>query len=158
MKRIANVSWETDGEAVELPGSVELPAGLAADSIADWLSDKYGWLVKSFTVINIYEPDVFVRQLGRWLEKNATDYKVHGAGPEAAKSLRACMWKDDQYTVDDDQGNPKAVWFSTEGVLNHALHYGTGGKLRKKFDLFLAKRGYKVKTLANCFYVLVPTV
>lgn len=47
MKAI-NVVWETDGEKIDLPTEVDLPNNIDEESIADYLSDKYGWLVLSF--------------------------------------------------------------------------------------------------------------
>jgi len=46
-----SVHWETDGEEVSLPSETEVPADLDIDEIANYLSDKYGWLVKSFVVL-----------------------------------------------------------------------------------------------------------
>jgi len=39
--------WETDGENIDLPNKVEVPVDIKEEEVADWLSDKYGWLVKS---------------------------------------------------------------------------------------------------------------
>jgi hypothetical protein len=38
------VSWETDGEDVDLPLEVDVPE-MEEEEVADWLSDTYGWLV-----------------------------------------------------------------------------------------------------------------
>jgi hypothetical protein len=43
------IDWDTDGEAVNLPASVVIEAE-DEDSIADALSDKYGWCVSSFFI------------------------------------------------------------------------------------------------------------
>lgn len=43
-----SVQWETDKEEVSLPSEVKVPADLDDDQIVDYLSDKYGWFVKSF--------------------------------------------------------------------------------------------------------------
>ena len=40
-----SVEWETDGEKPDVPKIVEIPDEL----ITDYLSDEYGWLVKSWT-------------------------------------------------------------------------------------------------------------
>ena len=48
--KIVSVIWDTDGKDVSLPSEVEVPAELKKEEIADYLSDKYGWLVKSFSV------------------------------------------------------------------------------------------------------------
>ena len=46
--RFGERAWETDGEDVDLPGSVEVPA-LEEHEVSDWLSDKYGWLVAGWS-------------------------------------------------------------------------------------------------------------
>jgi hypothetical protein len=46
--KIKNITWETDGEEVDLPTEVDLPNGIEPDdddAINDYLSDTYGWLV-----------------------------------------------------------------------------------------------------------------
>ena len=47
-----NISWDTDGESVDIPNEVKLDVDLSSDEIeyygADELSDKYGWCVNSF--------------------------------------------------------------------------------------------------------------
>ena len=48
--RIYNIKWDTDDfdpEECGLPMEVSTPS-LFEDEIADWLSDKYGFLVESF--------------------------------------------------------------------------------------------------------------
>jgi len=44
-----NIRWETDGKKVDLPDSFRLfmQADDIEDGIADALSDRFGWLVKS---------------------------------------------------------------------------------------------------------------
>ena len=49
----ANIDWETDGDdevKKELPKKVEIPQDVTEDTVADWLSDKYGWLVNSVSI------------------------------------------------------------------------------------------------------------
>ena len=48
--KITNITWETDGEVVDLPTEVEVDDDLDEDEIADYLSDEYGWLVESFAL------------------------------------------------------------------------------------------------------------
>lgn len=48
-----NIDWETDGDdkvKKELPKKVEIPKDVTEDTVADWLSDKYGWLVNSVSI------------------------------------------------------------------------------------------------------------
>lgn len=49
MSRTYKVDWETDGEVVDLPETIELPDSISAEDAADYLSDKYGWLIKDLT-------------------------------------------------------------------------------------------------------------
>jgi len=50
-KKAINIVWETDNEQITLPTEVEIPEQIDnINMIADYLSDKYGWLVKSFDV------------------------------------------------------------------------------------------------------------
>jgi len=44
---VYNINWETDGETIDLPVKVEIPFGVKAHEVADWLSDKYGWCINS---------------------------------------------------------------------------------------------------------------
>ena len=57
-KKIKNITWETDGEEVELPTEVDLPNGIEPDdddAINDYLSDTYGWLVIDWRIVARYE-------------------------------------------------------------------------------------------------------
>ena len=47
-----SVNWETDGEKVDLPEVVKIPNYVVDDEIADYLSDKYGWLVNSYSELD----------------------------------------------------------------------------------------------------------
>ena len=56
---VSNITWDTDGEAVNLPEKVIIDnptdemledADGYADAICDYLSDKYGWCVFNFSV------------------------------------------------------------------------------------------------------------
>jgi len=65
MIKAINIEWETDNEEIDLPKEVELPFGVAncecgelncesnCESVNNFLSDKYGWLVKNYTIIKI---------------------------------------------------------------------------------------------------------
>jgi len=60
MLKAININWETDGENVNLPTEVKIPTEIAKIYkkdrndyvITDWLSDEFGWLVKSFDISN----------------------------------------------------------------------------------------------------------
>ncbi len=44
------IDWDTDGEPVSLPSVVDVPGDIEPEDVADWLSDKYGWLVSELAV------------------------------------------------------------------------------------------------------------
>ena len=50
--KITEITWETDGEEVDLPTEVDVPDELGYDenAICDYLSDEYGWLVIGFAM------------------------------------------------------------------------------------------------------------
>lgn len=50
---VSGIVWDTDGEDAEdlgLPTQVEVPLCVDKDNIADYLSDRYGYCVKSFVL------------------------------------------------------------------------------------------------------------
>jgi len=59
--KIANITWETDGEEQEslgLPYEVDLPHSIDEgdyDAINNYLSDTYGWLVIDWQIRGKYE-------------------------------------------------------------------------------------------------------
>lgn len=56
--KVYDISWETDGEEVDLPTEVILEMPIPGDEIADTLSDEYGFLIKYFSSEVIeYEED-----------------------------------------------------------------------------------------------------
>jgi len=59
--RVSSIDWDTDGDDVDLP--TEMVVDTAAEGIedpdteiADWLSDKYGFCVKSVAFEPVSEP------------------------------------------------------------------------------------------------------
>lgn len=50
---MVNVDVEWDGDELdnELPNVVEVPADLDEEDVADWISDKYGWCVSSWSFV-----------------------------------------------------------------------------------------------------------
>ena len=77
MKHITNILWDTDGEIVpELPLEVLAPDEVDDESIADWLSDKYGFCVDAFNS----------KELNGELKVELTIY-VPGSDEEDAKVL-----------------------------------------------------------------------
>jgi len=47
------IDWETDNEIVDLPNEVIVPNEILDEDIANYISDKYGWLIKSLTLKKI---------------------------------------------------------------------------------------------------------
>ncbi len=50
MQTVTNIQWDTDGEDVGLPTTVQIPDDIEADDIADHLSDTFCFCVFSFQV------------------------------------------------------------------------------------------------------------
>ena len=50
MITVKEIDWETDGEEIDLPTTMEVPSDLEEDEIADYLSDQKGWLVNGFVM------------------------------------------------------------------------------------------------------------
>ncbi len=54
-----SVKWETDGKKVNhLPEIVDVPREIEVDEVAEWLSNKYGWLISSLAKVgmcNVHE-------------------------------------------------------------------------------------------------------
>lgn len=53
--KVVNIDWDTDGEEVELPSEVIIDTqaeGIENPEmeVADWLSDRFGWCVNSFSI------------------------------------------------------------------------------------------------------------
>jgi hypothetical protein len=83
MITITGIDWETDGEDIDLPTTMKVPADLEEDEIADYLSDQKGWLVNGFVMgaesFNAEHPDTgeilacpHCEQEVDWLETKAS--------------------------------------------------------------------------------------
>lgn len=54
--KITDILWDTDGDiTIILPTTVDVPDDLDIDQVSDYLSDEYGWLVKSFSMPDDYD-------------------------------------------------------------------------------------------------------
>lgn len=100
-----NIDWDTEGEDVDLPTKVKLPAGIDDEDVTDYLSDTYGWLVNGYNIEgnlneSIEDDDIqfdptnnkvtrksWVKQLsnGRWLGTGSQGHKVFATKEEAEK-------------------------------------------------------------------------
>ncbi len=47
---VTDIDWDTDGEIVDLPSKVQIPNGIEVCGIADYLSDEFGWCIKSYLI------------------------------------------------------------------------------------------------------------
>jgi len=52
---VKDIDWDTDGDDVDLPETVKIPASEIdeesdEDAVADWLSDRYGYCVESYEI------------------------------------------------------------------------------------------------------------
>ena len=47
---IKNIHWDTDGEEINLPTEVFIEEDINEEEIADYLSDKYGFCIFSFSI------------------------------------------------------------------------------------------------------------
>lgn len=52
---VTEIDWETDGEDVDLPTTMDVPSDLEEDEIADYLSNQKGWLVNGFVIADACE-------------------------------------------------------------------------------------------------------
>ena len=73
------IDWETDGQEVDLPKSVKVPDDLDSDEIADYLSDKHGFLVNSF---QIKDAESF--------EANVEEHSCSECGEEGSEGVCGC--------------------------------------------------------------------
>jgi hypothetical protein len=88
MKRIATqIQWETDGEEVELPDRIEIPGNIDDDGIADYLSDKTGFLHNGFNIeqsIDLY----MVEETDAWHSRNsATPMGLYHSKDDAIEAI-----------------------------------------------------------------------
>ncbi len=49
--RTVRVTWETDGEDIELPELVDVPIHLIDEEVSEYLSDTTGWLVEGWVEV-----------------------------------------------------------------------------------------------------------
>ena len=70
--RIYNIKWETDGVDISLPEEIviaEKNIGVEENDVADYLSDTYGFLVRSFRISKGY--DYNIREIEALTEREA---------------------------------------------------------------------------------------
>tara|TARA_Y100000996_G_C22504993_1_gene635992 strand:+ start:651 stop:1268 length:618 start_codon:yes stop_codon:yes gene_type:complete len=137
-----HIDWETDGEEVDLPKTVEVPDDLDADEIADYLSDEYGFLVNSFQIkdaesydaeLDDYTPEELTTS-----NVNVGDFMVDaGKGSYGSEEGYMADWDNAPYSSWDDAWSDdvnfpivekeERVWLknlTTIGVLAGAIYIG----------------------------------
>lgn len=50
LRWVSDIDWDTDGQNVDLPTEIPIQGNVPDEDIADYLSDHYGFCVKSFSV------------------------------------------------------------------------------------------------------------
>jgi len=104
--KVTDITWDTDGEDIELPTEVEVPNDIAhdedgridEDEIADYLSDEYGWCVISFSLPT---DDEMIRQA---LIKGFQDYYEHTSAFYQGESVEDILnWLERQKPTNQDE-------------------------------------------------------
>ena len=137
-----HIDWETDGQEVDLPKTVEVPDDLDADEIADYLSDEYGFLVNAFQIkdaesydaeLEDYSPEELTTS-----NVNVGDFMVDaGKGSYGSEEGYMADWENAPYSSwddawSDDVNFPRVekqekLWLknlTTIGVLAGAIYIG----------------------------------
>ena len=137
-----HIDWETDGQEVDLPKTVEVPDDLDADEIADYLSDEYGFLVNAFQIkdaesydaeLEDYSPEELTTS-----NVNVGDFMVDaGKGSYGSEEGYMADWENAPYSSWDDAWSDdvnfpivekqEKLWLknlTTIGVLAGAIYIG----------------------------------
>jgi len=136
------IDWETDGQEVDLPKTVEVPDNLDADEIADYLSDEYDFLVNTFQIkdaesygaeLEDYTPEELTTS-----NVNVGDFMVDaGKGSYGSEEGYMADWENTPYSSWDDAWSDdvnihmvekqERLWLknlTTIGVLAGAIYIG----------------------------------
>lgn len=124
-----DIDWETDGDSKakkELPKKVEIPQDVVEDDVADWLSDKYGWLVNSVSITEITNDRYQVREFDgpgakfgvydtkqkKFVQKGSKKVMIASCNDlnkkASLKESSNVIWKSDMTADDYDQDDLKA--------------------------------------------------
>lgn len=106
--KIFNIIWETDGEQVDLPSEVQVEPSyrrLDEDEVADYLSDKYGWLVNSFEIEGEYG---YCPICGHAFEQGEMDYNYDTAHTDYV--CPECDWEGNETEVEEDEPSEMQIW------------------------------------------------
>lgn len=90
--KVTDIFWDTDDETVDLPSSVEITDSidLDSDAIADYLSDKYGFLVEGFN----YEAIDSFYQLLAFDTDTDNFFSLHSRSKDKVLSDGFTLWQE----------------------------------------------------------------
>ena len=140
-KRYAyDIDWETDGDEEakkELPTKVRIPEDIDKDSVADWLSDKYGWLVNSVSLeesLKEATDEEYEEYIKREKERAEEGYKdicshITDSQRETFNSLKEMLTNEANGTMDVDG------WYFATDAVYAVNNSGSGHHLNPYMDL-----------------------
>lgn len=140
-KRYAyDIDWETDGDEEakkELPTKVRIPEDIDKDSVADWLSDKYGWLVNSVSLeesLKEATDEEYEEYMKREKERAEEGYKdicshITDSQRETFNSLKEMLTNEANGTMDVDG------WYFATDAVYAVNNSGSGHHLNPYMDL-----------------------
>ena len=123
-----NIDWETDGDnkaKKELPKKVEIPQDVTEDNVADWLSDKYGWLVNSVSITESANDRYQVRELdGPGAKFGVYDTKQKKSEERVIMKQGnvTCLKKDNKFKVFEDADTNLVEYDNQEEAMRDALN------------------------------------
>ena len=115
IKVITDIEWETDGDKEvlkDLPKTVVMPDDINADEAADYLSDKYGWLVNSLDV--------------KWITEDEYKKLTEAEETKSSEPVMVYMntWKNyNEYGADLEAYGIKDGWMTPEQALEFCKKY-----------------------------------
>lgn len=126
------VNWDTDGYSLEelgLQEVVDIPT-VSIDNVADYLSDKYGYCVESFTIVNL--DSGYYNGEDAWvLSDDGSELLILIGGHTLEEALEA-----KEYIDSDDEGSEYAdhiVWTDAEEWLEQQ---DLSGEWAEKYEMF----------------------
>lgn len=140
-KRYAyDIDWETDGDEEakkELPTKVRIPEDIDKDSVADWLSDKYGWLVNSVSLeesLKEATDEEYEEYMKREKERAEEGYKdicshITDSQRETFNGLKEMLTNEANGTMDVDG------WYFATDAVYAVNNSGSGHHLNPYMDL-----------------------
>jgi|GEM_PF-4298418 len=105
MIKIKNIKWETDGQSVALPTEVNIHRKMFSNNeeITNYLSDKYGFLIKSLEINKEIE-SITVNELIKILKKFPGNMKVFTSSDSECNSYSTLNKKWSVQAFEDNKG------------------------------------------------------